>query len=860
MSWRRLVTLTLFAYPTDFREEFREQILADLEDERPEPWRIASDIVFTGLRMRAESLIRDVGFGLRRLRKRPLLVGVVVASFALGIGANVAVFSVLDAVLLKPLPYPNAGRLAIVIADDKRGVAGSALSIPDVSDLRANTPAFEAIAAEAQDSAILTGSGRPREIDGMDITWNYFAVLGLHPVLGRFFAGPDGAPGIRRVVISERLWRTQLGADPHVIGTNIRFDGVPIQIVGVAPDVRVPAADNGSLDRDDFWSPLPNSVPAKQRGARYLGAIALLAPGATMKAAAADLALASSRLTTRYPRTDAGIAFEVQSTNAAFFANVTPVLWTVFAAVIAVLLITCANVASLLLADASTRDQEFALRASLGASARRLRSQLLAETGVLALASGAIGVALAYAGLQFLASTLLRGLPRIDSAKIDGWTLLYAVLSVVVVTLLSGMWPVVALRRERLAGTVDAAGRGGDRSAGALARSTLVVIELAVTLVLVVLSGLTVRSFYTLTHPNLGIRTTGVLVSQTIGLPSTRYNQLPARLTFARSLLGQVRAIPGVRDAALSVSYPLSEVIVTFTVGIVGKTYPVGNQPDAHLNAVTPGYFSILGLPTLRGRTFSPNDNDTAQPVAIVNQAFVKRYLSDREPIGTRLRVAGWEGAAPTTATIVGVVGNEQQRLSRPAPAMYYLPIAQLAPNVLNAVVLSDRLTPAELDRSLDRAVARTDPLLVAPKTYTIKNLIDIAAATPRSSVVLLGALAAVALLLAISGVFGVVSFSVTQRYREFGVRRALGARRSDVLGDVLRRALVVSCLGVAFGTTIAVVAARAIASQLDGVSPLDPLTFSAVISLLLGCASLAALLPALRATRVDPALTLRYE
>ena len=325
---------------------------------------------------------------------------------------------------------------------------------------------------------------------------------------------------------------------------------------------------------------------------------------------------------------------------------------TVFAAVIAVLLITCANVASLLLTDASTRDQEFALRASLGASARRLRSQLLAETGVLALASGAIGVALAYAGLQFLASTLLRGLPRIDSAKIDGWTLLYAVLSVVVVTLLSGMWPVVALRRERLAGTVDAAGRGGDRSAGALARSTLVVIELAVTLVLVVLSGLTVRSFYTLTHPNLGIRTTGVLVSQTIGLPSTRYNQLPARLTFARSLLGQVRAIPGVRDAALSVSYPLSEVIVTFTVGIVGKTYPVGNQPDAHLNAVTPGYFSILGLPTLRGRTFSPNDNDTAQPVAIVNRAFVKRYLNDREPIGTRLRVAGWEGAAPTTATI----------------------------------------------------------------------------------------------------------------------------------------------------------------------------------------------------------------
>jgi putative ABC transport system permease protein len=860
MSWHRLVGLTLFAYPSDFREEFREQILADLEDERPEPWRIASDILFTGLRMRAENLARDVGFGLRRLRKLPLLVAVVVASVALGIGANVAAFSVLDAVLLKPLPYPNAARLAVVVTDDKRGVAGSALSIPDVADLRANTPAFEEIAAEAQDSATLTGSGRPREIDGMDVTWNYFSVLGLRPELGRFFAQADGRPGVRRVIISDRLWRTQLGADPKVIGTTIGFDGVPIQIVGIAPNVRVPAPDSGSLDRDDFWTPLPNAVSARQRGARYLGAIALLAPGATMKSAAADLALASSRLTARYPRTDAGIAFEVQSTTAAFFANVAPALWTVFAGVVAVLLITCANVANLLLADASTREHEFALRASLGASARRLGSQLLAETGVLALAGGIIGVAMAYASLHALTSTLLRGLPRIDSARIDGAVLLYAVVIVGAVTLLSGMWPIAVLRRERLAGTANAPGRSGDRSAGALARATLVVIELAVTLVLVVLSGLTLRSFYTLTHPDLGIRTSGVLVSQTIGLPSTRYGPLANRLTFANSLLERIRAIPGVHDAALSLSYPLSEVIISFTVGIVGKSYPNGDEPDAHLNAITPSYFSILRLPTLRGRTFSPDDNSTSQRVAIVNDAFVKRYLRDREPVGTRLRLPGWNGAPAATATIVGVVGNERQRLSRPAPAMYYVPIAQLGPNILNAVVLSASLAPTALNRALDRAVAATDPLIVPPKVYTIDDLIGVSAATPRSSVVLLGVLAAVAFLLALSGVFGVVSFSVTQRHREFGVRRALGARRRDVLGDVLRRALRVSCLGIGLGTTIALLAGQAIAPQLDGVSPLDPLTFAVVIALLLGCASLAALLPALRATRVDPALTLRYE
>lgn len=857
---RRLAGLALLAYPADFRAEFRDQILADLEGHNDVAFSDITDIVFTGLAMRADAFVRDIGFGIRRLRRLPLLVAVVVASFALGIGANVAVFSVLDAVLIKPLPYPNAARLAVVAAYDQRGIGGSALSIPDISDLRKNTTQLEAIAGEAQDSTTLTGSGKPRELFGMDVGWNYFDVLGLKPELGRFFTAGDGRPGVRHAIISERLWRTELGADPNAIGKTIGFDGLPVEIVGVAPSVRVPAPDAGSLDRDDFWIPLPNAVPATQRGARYLGAVALLAPGATLQSAAADLRLASARLAARYARNDAGVAFGVESMSMAFFGNVTAALWTVFAAVVAVLLIACANVASLLLADASTRDREFALRTSLGASAGRLGAQLFAETGVLAVAGGAIGVGLAYASLSLLTSTFLRTLPRIDTARIDASILLYAVLLVASVTVLSGMWPVAAVAHKRLSSTLEAGGRSGDRSAGALLRSTLVIVELAVTLVLVVLSGLTVRSFYVLTHPNLGVRTAGVLVSDSIGLPATRYRPLGARQRFADSLLARVRVIPGVRDAALSVSYPLSDVIVTFTVGIVGKNYPIDDQPDAHLNAVTPSYFDILGLPLLRGRTFSRDDKATSQRVAIVNEAFVRRYLRDRDPVGTRLRISGWNGAPRTTATIVGVVGNEQQRLSRAAPPMYYLPLPQVAPNVLDIVVSSDTLAPEGLNKQLDRAVAASDQLIVTPKVYTIAQLIGDAASTPRSSVVLLGALAAVAFLLALSGVFGVVSFSVTQRYREFGVRRALGARARDVLGDVLRRSLIVSSLGIALGATIAILAGRAIAPQLDGISPFDPLTFAAVIVLLLGCAAAAALLPAIRATRVDPARVLRYE
>lgn len=857
---RWLVELALLAYPADFRAEYREQILADLDDERAAVWRTAVDITIAGLQMRVDDVARDASFGVRRLRRAPLLVAVVVATFALGIGANVAVFSVLDAVLLKPLPYPNAARLVVVGISDRRGGVGSALSIPDVGDLRENTTQFAAIAAESQDFATLTGSGKPHAIDGMNVTWNYFDVLGLRPELGRFFVEADGRPGVAHAVISDRLWRTRLNADPNIVGKSIKFDGVPIRIVGVAPGVRVPAPDSGSLDRDDFWTPLPNIVAPNQRGARYLGALGLLRPGAALASAQADLALASKRLTARYPRNDSGLTFVASSTQTAFFGNVAPALWTVFAAVIAILLITCANVASLLVTNASTRDREFALRASVGASARRLGRQLFVETAILAVAGGAIGTVLAYVSLHFVTGNLLKTLPRGDAVHVDGLALLYAVGVVLAVTMLAGMWPVAMLRRVRLAETLNAAGRSGDRSAGSSLRASLVAFEIAMALALVVLSGLMLRSFYAFTHVDLGIRTRGVLVSDVIALPGSRYAKQPTRAAFAAALLARLQTVPGVRNAALSMSYPLSNVAITFTVGIVGKTYPTGSEPDAHLNAVTPKYFTILGVPLRRGRNVSIGDTAGSQPVAIVNDAFVQRYLSDRNPIGVRLRTPGWNGAPESTRTIVGVVGNERQRLGRPAPPMYYLPMTQLAPNVLNAVVASDRLTPAALHDALDDAVASIDPLIEAPQVFSIDDLIAIAAANVRSSATLLGTLAFVALLLALSGVFGVVSFGVTQRYREFGVRLALGASTRDVLTDVLRRAILVAGFGILAGAAIAVAGAHAIASQLNGVSPLDPLTFAAVIALLLACASLAALIPAIRATRIDPATALRYE
>jgi putative ABC transport system permease protein len=860
MSKRRwLIELGLLAYPSDFRQEYRAQILADLDEAPTASWRAAVDIAAAGIRMRIDDMGRDASFGIRRLRKAPLFVAIVVGAFALGIGANVAVFSVLNAVLLKPLPYPNSARL-VVIAQRYQGVTSNALSLPDVSDLRSNTTQFAAIGAESEDSATLTGIGRPHAIDGLDTSWNFFNVIGMRPVLGRFFNVGDGGPGRKSIVVSDRLWRSRLGGGADIIGKAIDLDGVPYRVVGVAPNVAMPAAERSSLGRADFWTPLPNTVPPSQRGARYVGALGLLRPTATLATANAQLALASVRLAARYPNADAGVGFIAQPISSTFFGSIAVALWTVFAAVIGILLITCANIASVVLTNASTRKREFAVRSSLGASGRRLGAQVFVETAMLAIGGGIIGTLLAYLAVRFLAVSVLSGLPRIETVQLDGAVLLYALAVVILATMFSGMWQLPMLERERLAVALNSAGRSGDLSSGGRIRSTLVIFEVAVALALVVLSGLMLRSFYALTHVDLGIRPAGIVVTDLIGLPSSRYASPAARVAFDDALLARLRSLPGVREVALSVSYPLSDTTVKFSVPVVGKAYAPGQEPDAHFNAVTPAYFDTLGIPLVAGRTFRPDDSIASQQVTIVNATFVKKYLSYRNPIGARLRTAGWNGSGRAIRTIVGVVGDERQRLARPAPPMYYTPAAQQGANILSAVARVDVLRSGVVGKGLQDAVAATDPLLDPPATHTMEELIATGSSNMRSTVVLLGALSAIALLLALSGVFGVVSYSVTQRYREFGIRRALGATTREVLLDVFRRALLVGCLGAVIGSFVAVVGARAIASQLYGVSPLDAPTFAIVILLLLGCGGLAALIPAVRATRVDPRVALHYE
>ncbi|HET6895854.1 MAG TPA: ABC transporter permease [Candidatus Baltobacteraceae bacterium] len=861
MNARRfLMHVALLAYPRDFRNAYRKQILNDLDEGQASPLSAAMNLLFCGLSLRAELFMRDASYALRRLRKMPLFVCIVALTFALGIGANIAVFSILDAVVLRPLPYPNVSRLVSFHQRNAHtGGVGTSLSIPEVHDFSTQSHTLELIAADTVSGATLTGAGKPKALLGEDVTPAFFAALGIHPQLGRFFTEADERKGVRNIVLSDRLWRTAFNADPSVLSRSLYLDGVAYRIVGVAPDMRVPEAQAGQLMPADYFDVQADTAPANQRGASYLGGIALLRPGVTLEKANAELKLISERWQSQYPDYEKGVVFYVRPLSESIIGGISSALWTVFAAVIGILLVACANVASMLLTNASTRDREFAVRSALGASRNRLGAQLLIETGSLALLGGIVGVGLAYLMLAALRPALSR-LPHVDALTIDPLALLYALGTVVLCTIIAGLWPVLALRYGNLHSTLKAAGRSGTAAAGNRMRSALVVGEIAIALALVVLSGLVVRSFYTLVHTDLGVQTRGVLASDPLGLPSHRYGTLDARVAFEQRLLDRLNAIPGVQWAALAITYPLSPTSINFQVGIVGRHFAANEEPALAEDTISPSFFRVLGIPVLRGREFTDSDTSSSRPVAIVNQAFARTYGVNGNAIGMQLRTPGFNGAPRATRTVVGVVGDIRSRLDQPAPPAYYVPVRQSPPDFFSVIVRSASGNAAMLRTPVASAISQVDSLMAPPDTYTYRELVANQSMQARSIAMMLGSLAAIALLLALSGIFGVVAYNVTQRYGEFGLRLALGARTGALMTDVLVRALGITLVGVGIGLVIAVFGARAIEPQLYRISPLDPPTFGVVIALIVLCTCAAALLPAVRAARIDPASALRYE
>lgn len=868
---RGLFQFACLAYPHEFRRRYFTQIVGDFEQHEREfsggvayLLRMLYDVIVSGLALRCELFARDVLTALRRLRHSPLLVVIVVLTFALGIGANLTVFSVLNSVLLQPLAYPNAARLVTIRVINPRmgGSFPDSFSLPDLWDVRTRTTTLQNVTAFNEVSPTLTGYGKPTRLRAMNVTWRYFDTFGVRPELGDFPSQPHGAHALdSQIVISDALWRGRFGAAPDIVGRTLTLNGAVMRIVGVAPaGFESPEPFGIGLYRTDLWTFMPETASPRTRGWRSLYVIALLRPGVSIDAARADVKRVQRQLAAEYPGYDKGSTMAVDSLRSAVLGgSASVVLWMIFGAVLGVFLIMCANVASLLLTQTNTRTHELTMRMALGASRASIIKQLLTESAVLAVFGGIVGIGIAYFALHEFVLLAQDRLPRLAGASIDLHVLLYGTGVVVVAALLAGAAPAWLLASSPALGVVRNASRSG-LNANRRMQSSLVVAEIALALMLVTASGLALRSFYALTHADIGVRTKNVLVSDGLGFPAKRFSSLGAKRVVLDRLNAQLGSIRGA-TYALAVTYPMSESGITSGIAIAGKSFPVGEGPSASYDAISPDYFRVLGIGLRRGRVFSASDNATSQPVAIVNEAFSKYFPAGTPLVGQRIKMGLQNLLRPKEwITIVGVVANTRDNPAAvPMPAMY-LPLQQTNNDWIAAVVYAPQGGTAAVRSAITNAFVNADPLAQPPAVHTYPEVMADSASSTRLSAALFTALGLIALALAIAGIFGVVSYSVSQRIAEFGIRMAIGSTQTAIVANVLRGIAALLAFGVGIGLILAALAGRTLSPQLYGVQSIDVAMLAAVAAILASTALIAGALPALRAARVDPATALRYE
>ncbi len=778
------------------------------------------------------------------------------ATLALGIGAVTALFSVVDAVLLQRPPFGQPDRLVMLYQHDRiSGTAREPASVPDFYDLQARARGFESLAAFATWQVSVAGTGgEPARLTATGVTHAFFSTLRLTPILGRGLLPEEDRPGGARVaVLGERLWRSRFAADPAVLGRTIRIDDESHTVVGVAPEgAALPDADA------DLWVPLQLGPTSTARSVHNVLVVGRLAAGSDPGSVAAEARRVALELEREYPESNRGRGMTAEPLTEVMVGAIRPALLVLLGAVTLVLLIACVNVANLLLARGWARSREIALRRALGATLPRLTRQFLAESLILALAGGALGILLAVWGLELLLRLAPADLPRLESVEVSAGVLLAATALTVIVALVFGALPALQARRTDLNGALQGGGtRGatGDR-ARRRTRDLLVTTEVALSVVLVVGAGLLLRSLWKLQAVDPGFRTAQV-VKLDLALPESRYPQdyanhprWSAVTGFYQRLLEQADAVPGVESAALAASHPLAPGFTSSFV-IVGREGEYERQPEIALRAVSPGYFGIVGVPLRAGRLLEERDAVDAPGVLLINQAAALRFFPGQNPLGQRIEFWGRE------RTIVGVVGDERFRgVGEEAPPAAYPPLAQ-AP--IGSASLLVRAGPGVED-ALRRAVWSLDPDLALSGIEGLDRTLAQSMARPRFTTVLLGLFAVLALLLASVGVHGLLSYAVVQRTREIGIRLALGAPRAGVVGMVVGRGLALALAGAAVGLAGALGLSRLLRGLLFGVGPTDPVTFAAAPAVLLAVAALASYLPARRAARVDPMIALRSE
>ena len=869
-----LFTALLLACPRDFRREYRAQLRADFtttfDEERDSHGTLraytyavtaCADIVGAGLRERLDMIGQDLIFALRSARRSPFFVFVVVMTMAVALGANLTVYSVVRGVMLAPLPYGDPGRIVAIFG---RAVDGDKLpaSIPDGVDIAAQSTSFSSTALAVPERITLLGQGAPQLLDGNRVGAQFFAVLGLHPILGRFFSaadqrGGDGAP----IVISDAVWRKTFDADPSVLGRVLRTSDGTHVVIGVAPaGLLQPDPNNGRLDTSDYWSVYTNAenIP-KSRGSHSDRFIARLAPGVSLARANADVHGIATRLARKYPDEDADHDDYVVTLADATFGDVRAILITTFIAVAGVLLVACANVANLLLSRSATREREFSVRFAVGASRARIISQLFTETALLVGMGGVLGLVVAAFGVRVFLALHPPGLPRVDSVTIDWNVLPYAFGLIVLATVLAGIGPALTVARPDLSTALKAGGRSGDGSHGGRLRNAFVVAELALAVVLVCASALTVRSFVALVDRPTGVDTADVYQYGLNGFSTTRYAQPEAVAAFHRRLLDRLAADPNLATAAFAYNYPFGSGYSDTSVEFPGVKHQ-GMENLSAFSIVTPKFFNVLHIPLLQGRFFDDRDRAGTAAVAIVNEAFIKRYYPDGKALGKHLTVDFdvRDLKVLPVRTIVGVVADTRHRFTEPAEPNAYLPDAQEPLDWAKLIVRTRDPVPA--GKAVTAAVAAVDPALPVPEASSLADSMAASVGPQRTGAVLLSILSFVALFLAVAGVYAVVSYGVTQRTHEIGIRMALGARSRTIVAMVVVGALRLATTGILIGLILAVAASQLIESQLVDTAPRDVLTYVLVVVVLLAAVLLAAVLPALRASRVQPMTALRYE
>ena len=799
------------------------------------------------------STLQDLKYSIRTLAKSPGFTLVAILTLALGIGANTAIFSVVNAVLLRPLPFQNPARLVWSWGNCPLCDRG-AVSPADLLVYRAENHSFAHYGAMAVGDSLfnLTGSDKPIQIKGSMVTAGFFDALGIQPRYGRVFNESDEEttdPDV--VILSHHLWQDRFGGDPNVIGKSISLDGKSRTVIGVL------STDIPVLTEADLWFPAPYLNQGMQtHRSHFLRPIGLLRPGVTISQAQPELDAIAARLATQFPVTNKGWSVKLEPLQTVLVGNVRPAFMVLIGAVSLVLLIACANIASLLFARNTARQREIAIRTALGAGRSRLLRQLLTESLVLALAGGLVGIFLANAGVELLKQLGPQSLPRLDEVNVNGAVLAFTFVTAILTSILFGFGPALKASRRDLTQSLKEGGASGDSRSKHRAHNALVVAEVALSVVVLIASGLLLNSFYRLMRVHLGFDPANVLTTE-VSLVSPRYDEEPKRESFFHALQDRLQSAPGVKSAGFISELPLSgEANDTFfTITEHPPANPNDNE-DADFRNIDGDYFGAMRIPLLAGRAFERQDSTESRNVVIINEPFAQKYFPNENPIGKHLKM--FDGKPEfAMREIVGIVGgNKHFALQESLRPEMFKPGSFTRMNI----VVRSAGDPAMLTTTVREALHAIDPDEATSTFRTMDDVISTSASGDRFNTVLLGAFAAIALLLTAAGIFGVLSYLVTQRTREIGLRMALGAQPEDVLRVVVGHGLRLVLLGLCIGVAAALVVTRWMSSVLFDVKPTDPLTFAAVAVLLTAVAFLASYVPARRAMRVDPMVALRYE